>query len=190
MIHRRKLYFILPYTHNNTHGLPSPEDTNSIGKKKNRRELWRLSNWQAKRRSSPPPLVNVFVFFLASFSFSASPPPLNSLFGCSSSHFPSLSRACVLLLRPKGQKRVSTFQFDFRWFESFRRGEFERFPWEIWVSSRVICVFSLERFVQGCRLRSIYWVVKLFLYSVKASNFDFSVVASSIVCHPDNLIFI
>lgn len=32
MIHRRKLYFILPYTHNNIHGLP--EDTNSIEKKR------------------------------------------------------------------------------------------------------------------------------------------------------------
>jgi hypothetical protein len=76
---------------------------------------------------------------------------------------------------------------------SFRRGGFERFPWENWVSSRVFFLcFLLRDSCEGCRLRSIFLGSRIaVLYSVKESNFDFSLVApAALCCRGDNLIFI
>lgn len=135
-------------------------------------------------------LVNVFVFFLASFSFSSSPHPLNSLFGCS---FPlPHSRARVLLLKPQGQRRGSTFEFDFGDSGPSAAGDLSVFLEKIEFLLECFLCFLLRDSCEGCHLRSIFLGSRIaVLYSVKESNFDFSLVApSALCCRRDNLIFI
>jgi len=120
--------------------------SNFIQKRKKRS----FEGFRTDKQNGAHCLVNVFVFFLASFSFSSSPPPsefLVRLFLPTS----SLSCACTTSEAARSEERIHLW-VRFRWLGSFRRGGFERFPWENWVSSRVFFVFSLERFVRRMSL--------------------------------------
>lgn len=159
---------------------------NFIRKRKKRS----FEGFRTDKQNGAHSLVNVFVFFLASSSFSSSPPPLNSLFGCS---FPlPHSRARVLLLKPQGQRRGSTFEFDFGDSGPSAAGDLSVFLEKIEFFLECFLCFLLRDSCEGCRLRSIFLGSRIaVLYSVKESNFDFSLVApAALCCRGDNLIFI
>lgn len=112
-------------------------------RKRKKKELWRLSNWQAKRRSLPRQRLCLLPRFLLFFFLSSPSEFLVRLFLPTS----SLSCACTTSEAARSEERIHLW-VRFRWLGSFRRGGFERFPWENRVFSRVFFVFSLERFVR------------------------------------------
>ena len=135
--------------------------SNFIQKRKKRS----FEGFRTDKQNGAHCLVNVFVFFLAYFSFSSSPPSLNSLFGCS---FPlPHSRARVLLLKPQGQKRVSTFEFDFRWLGPSAAGDLSVFLEKIEFLLECFLCFLLRDSCEGCHFRSIFLGSRIaVLYSV------------------------
>lgn len=163
-----------------------------------KRKLWRLSNWSKTALTTPsstplsstslPSLFSLFFLPLLPLWIPCSVVPSLSLSR-------SLSCACTTSEAARSEERIHLWvRFSVTrvlpprgiWAFSLRKLSF--------FQSVFLCVcvcFLLRDSCQGCRLRSIFLGSRIaVLYSVKESNFDFSLVAPSLCCRGDNLIFI